>query len=99
MHDVIVVGCGPVGALMANLLARHGLTALVLEREAEMHPLPRAVHIDHEMLRLFQSAGVIDRILPGLRETDGHLHIGADRCHLAATSQPELPGRFSRPFK
>lgn len=78
MHDVIVVGCGPVGALMANLLARHGLTALVLEREAEMHPLPRAVHIDHEMLRLFQSAGVIDRILPGLRETDGHLHVGAD---------------------
>jgi len=36
------------------------------------------VHIDHEMMRLLQAAGVIDRVLPQMRETDGHLHIGAD---------------------
>nr|WP_029622625.1 bifunctional 3-(3-hydroxy-phenyl)propionate/3-hydroxycinnamic acid hydroxylase [Sphingomonas elodea] len=76
--DVIIIGCGPVGALAANLLARAGLSVLVLERETALHPLPRAVHLDHEMLRLFQSAGVIDRVLPDMRETDGHLHVGAD---------------------
>ena len=77
--DVAIIGCGPVGALAANLLGRAGLSTLVVEREADPYPLPRAVHLDHEMLRLFQSAGVIDRVLGDMRETEGHLHIGADR--------------------
>ena len=77
-HDVIIVGCGPVGALAANLLGRDGLNVLVLERETGLYPLPRAVHVDHEMLRLCQSAGVIDRVLPDMRQADGHLHVGAD---------------------
>lgn len=78
MLDVIVIGCGPVGALAANLLGRAGLSVLVLERDGHLHPLPRAVHLDHEMMRLFQSAGVIDRVEPDMVATDGHLHVGAD---------------------
>lgn len=77
-YDVAIVGCGPVGALAANLLGRAGLSTVVLEREPDLHPLPRAVHLDHEMMRLFQAAGVIDRVAPHMRDTDGHLHIGAD---------------------
>lgn len=76
--DVAVIGCGPVGALAANLAARAGLSVLVIDREAAPHPLPRAVHLDHEMMRLFQAAGLIDAIAPGMRETQGHLHVGAD---------------------
>lgn len=76
--DVAIVGCGPVGALGALLLGRAGLSVLVLERETSLNPLPRAVHIDHEMMRLFQSAGVIDDLVPDMRATDGHLHVGAD---------------------
>jgi 3-(3-hydroxy-phenyl)propionate hydroxylase len=78
-YDVAIVGCGPVGALAANLLGRAGLSTLVVEREPSPHPLPRAVHLDHEMMRLFQAAGVIDRVAQSMRDTDGHLHIGADR--------------------
>lgn len=77
-YDVLVIGCGPVGALAANLLARAGLRVAVVEQEAEPHPLPRAVHLDHEAMRILQAAGVIDRVAPGMRETEGHLHIGAD---------------------
>ena len=77
-YDVVIVGCGPVGALAANLLGREGLSVLVLEKELEHYPLPRAVHLDHEMMRLFQSAGVIDRVLPDMIAADGHLHVGAD---------------------
>ncbi|MDR6832596.1 MULTISPECIES: bifunctional 3-(3-hydroxy-phenyl)propionate/3-hydroxycinnamic acid hydroxylase [unclassified Sphingopyxis] len=76
--DVAIVGCGPVGALAALLLGRAGLPVLVLERETDLNPLPRAVHIDHEMMRLFQSAGVVDDVAPHMRATDGHLHVGAD---------------------
>ena len=77
-YDVVIIGCGPVGALAANLLGRQGLSVLVLEKELEHYPLPRAVHLDHEMMRLFQSAGMIDRVLPDMIAADGHLHIGAD---------------------
>ena len=78
LYDVAVIGCGPVGALAANLAAAAGLSALVIDRETSPHPLPRAVHLDHEMMRLFQSAGLAEAIAPTMRETQGHLHIGAD---------------------
>ena len=76
-YDVAIVGCGPVGALAANLCGRAGLRTVVIERELQPHPQPRAVHIDHEMMRLFQAAGVIDLVAPDMRETDGNLHVGA----------------------
>jgi len=62
MFDVAIIGCGPVGAFAANLLGKSGLSVLVIEKEANPYPLPRAVHLDHEMMRLFQSAGVIDAV-------------------------------------
>ncbi|WP_088183720.1 bifunctional 3-(3-hydroxy-phenyl)propionate/3-hydroxycinnamic acid hydroxylase [Sphingobium sp. Z007] len=78
MFDVAIIGCGPVGAFAANLLGKSGLSILVIEQEANPYPLPRAVHLDHEMMRLFQSAGVIDRVAGNMRDTEGHLHVGAD---------------------
>lgn len=78
MYDVAIIGCGPVGALAANLLGKQGLNVVVLEKEANPYPLPRAVHLDHEMVRLFQAVDLHDTILPYMRDTDGHLHIGAD---------------------
>ena len=78
MFDVAIIGCGPVGALAANLIGKQGLSVVVLEKEHHHYPLPRAVHLDHEMMRLFQSAGVIDRVARDMIATDGHLHIGAD---------------------
>jgi 3-(3-hydroxy-phenyl)propionate hydroxylase len=77
-YDVAIIGCGPVGALAANLLGRAGVRTLVVEQEEVPHPLPRAVHIDHEMKRLFQAAGVVDAVAGDMRESDGHLHVGAD---------------------
>ncbi|NML05880.1 bifunctional 3-(3-hydroxy-phenyl)propionate/3-hydroxycinnamic acid hydroxylase [Sphingomonas sp. G-3-2-10] len=78
MYDIAIIGCGPVGAFAAHLLGKAGLRTLVLEREAVPYPLPRAVHLDHEMMRLFADAGLLDAVEPLMFAADGHIHIGAD---------------------
>lgn len=95
MFDVAIIGCGPVGAFAANLLGKSGLSVLVVEREANPYPLPRAVHLDHEMMRLFQSAGVIDRVAPDMRDTEGHLHVGADHGVIRYMGTVGQPRPFS----
>jgi len=62
--DVAIVGFGPTGATLASLLGREGLTTVVVEREPEIHTLPRAVHFDHEVMRTFQALGLARKILP-----------------------------------
>ena len=64
VFDVAVVGFGPTGATLANLLGQSGLRTLVVERAPEVYTLPRAVHMDHETMRIFQSLGLAERILP-----------------------------------
>jgi 3-(3-hydroxy-phenyl)propionate hydroxylase len=60
--DVAIVGLGPVGATLANLLGQSGITTLVLEREAACYHLPRAVQFDDEVMRTFQTIGLADKI-------------------------------------
>ena len=57
--DCVVVGAGPVGLVTAILLARKGWKVVVVERWPARYPLPRACTIDHEALRILQSAGVM----------------------------------------
>jgi resorcinol 4-hydroxylase (NADPH) len=57
--DFIVVGAGPVGLLAAILLGRKGWRVTVVERWPSRYPMPRACTIDHEALRILQSAGVM----------------------------------------
>jgi 3-(3-hydroxy-phenyl)propionate hydroxylase len=66
MYDVAIIGCGPVGATLANLLERLGRRVLVVDQFAEPYPLPRATHIDGEALRILQTAGVADALAPNL---------------------------------
>ena len=65
--DIAIVGCGPVGALLGNLLGQAGLTVDIYDRVHEVHALPRAVHFDGEVMRIFQSAGLAARISAATR--------------------------------
>ena len=58
VYDVVVIGYGPAGATLANLLGPIGLSVLVLDKEAGIYPLPRAIHFDGEVMRVFQNAGL-----------------------------------------
>jgi 3-(3-hydroxy-phenyl)propionate hydroxylase len=56
--DVLVVGLGPVGATLANLLVRHGVTVLAIDQARDIFMKPRAIALDNEALRILQAAGV-----------------------------------------
>ena len=65
-YPVIVIGGGPTGLTLANLLSRYGTRALLVERNSTTVQEPRAVSIDDESLRTMQAAGTIDAVLPGI---------------------------------
>ncbi len=89
MHDVAVVGFGPVGATLAHLLADQGLTVLVLDREAAAYHLPRAVHFDDEVMRVFQSLGLAEAILPHTHVSPGMRFVDAGGRMLMDWSRPQ----------
>jgi 3-(3-hydroxy-phenyl)propionate hydroxylase len=60
---VVVVGAGPNGLTIANLLARYGVDVLLIERNETTVQEPRAVSIDDESLRTMQAMGVVDAVL------------------------------------
>lgn len=61
--DVIIVGGGPAGTTLANLLGTYGVKTIVLEREADIIDYPRAVGIDDEALRTFQTTDLAEALL------------------------------------
>jgi 3-(3-hydroxy-phenyl)propionate hydroxylase len=56
--DVLIVGMGPVGLTLANLLGQEGVRTVVLEQDLVPHGQPRAVGVDDESMRVFQTLGV-----------------------------------------
>lgn len=86
--DVVIVGRGPVGATLANLLGLCGVRTLVLEREARTYHLPRAVHFDDECMRVFQTIGLAEAILPHVILSPGMLFLDANGKMLLDWSRP-----------
>ena len=56
--DVAIIGLGPTGAMLANLLGQYGWSVIGLDRDVEIYPATRAIHFDDEAMRVFQFAGL-----------------------------------------
>jgi len=78
-YDVIIVGAGPTGAMLGALLGQAGLRTLLTDRASDIYPLPRAAHIDHETVRIFQQVGVVDEIMATSRPAEQYDFLTADR--------------------
>ena len=110
--DVAIVGYGPVGQALAALLGRAGHRVGVFERFKEIYRLPRAVHLDHEIMRLLQSLDLAEPLAEEMIPVhdyqwfgaDGELLLRFDRLGLAPSGwdgdymffQPELEHAIDR---
>ena len=74
-YPVVIIGAGPTGLMLANLLGVYGVGTLLIERHATTVEEPRAVSIDDESLRAVQNAGALGSVLPDIVQGYGvHYH-------------------------
>jgi 3-(3-hydroxy-phenyl)propionate hydroxylase len=93
--DVVVVGAGPVGLTLANILGLQGVRTLVVDERATLIDYPRGVGLDDESLRTFQAIGLVDRILPHTVPNQILRFVDAKRRVLAEMAPPDA--RFGWP--
>ncbi|MFF0813934.1 bifunctional 3-(3-hydroxy-phenyl)propionate/3-hydroxycinnamic acid hydroxylase [Rhodococcus sp. NPDC003318] len=62
--DVVIVGAGPVGLMLANILGMYGRSVTVLEALDDLIDYPRGVGLDDESFRTIQTVGLVDSVRP-----------------------------------
>src|SRR5262249_44962278 len=62
--DVAIIGAGPVGLMIANILGLQGVHVTVIEKLDQIIDSPRAIGLDDEALRVFKAVGLADTLLP-----------------------------------
>jgi 3-(3-hydroxy-phenyl)propionate hydroxylase len=68
--DVLISGGGPTGVTLGLSLAQKGVSVIIVEKEAGIYPLPRAAHLDHEVIRILQGLGVAEPIVATCRHSN-----------------------------
>ncbi len=89
--EVAIIGAGPVGLMVANLLGMAGVDVVVLERNVALVGLPRAIAYDAETLRLFAQVGLFDLIADGLIQDPKVVYLNARGAKLMEMNPPRGP--------
>ena len=87
--SVIIVGAGPTGLMLGNLLGMAGVETLMLERNAGLSDCPKGIALDDEGLRVCQAAGLGEAVSENLLlDIDAH-YVSAGRlfAKVAPTSK------------
>jgi 3-(3-hydroxy-phenyl)propionate hydroxylase len=77
-YDVAIVGFGPSGAVAAGLLGALGIRTYVCDKSHEVYDKPRAISMDHEIIRLLQQMGVAKKIKPFVEPFTDSVFYGVD---------------------
>jgi 3-(3-hydroxy-phenyl)propionate hydroxylase len=87
------VGFGPTGAVAAGLLGGQGISTFVCDRLHDVYDKPRAIALDHEIMRVFQQLGVAAQVEPFTEPFTDSEYYGVDgqliRC--MSTVAPPYP--------
>ncbi|MFD1210843.1 bifunctional 3-(3-hydroxy-phenyl)propionate/3-hydroxycinnamic acid hydroxylase [Arthrobacter sp. GCM10027362] len=62
--EVLVIGAGPVGLMLSNLLGMYGRNVTLVEQLPQLIDYPRGVGLDDESLRSIQTVGLSEQVLP-----------------------------------
>ncbi|MGV8939260.1 MAG: bifunctional 3-(3-hydroxy-phenyl)propionate/3-hydroxycinnamic acid hydroxylase [Allorhizobium sp.] len=76
-YDVLITGFGPAGAVAAGLLGKLGHRTLVVDRLPGIYDKPRAIAVDHEILRHFDNMGIAEEVMPFIEPFTASQHFGA----------------------
>jgi 2-polyprenyl-6-methoxyphenol hydroxylase-like FAD-dependent oxidoreductase len=72
--DVLVVGAGPTGLMLANQLGRRGVRALIVDRHAGPSRETRALGVQARTLEIYSKLGIVERALElGRRGTGANI--------------------------
>ncbi len=72
--DVLVVGAGPTGLMLANQLGRRGVRALIIDRHAGPSLQTRALGVQARTLEIYSHLGIVERALElGKRATGANI--------------------------
>lgn len=93
-YDIIVCGLGPVGLLTCNTLGSRGYRVLGIDRFEKAFSFPRAIHMDEEIVRIVQSVGLLDELLPKLKPASG-LELVDEKFNVLFRAKSVFPGGFS----
>ena len=69
--DVLIVGAGPTGLMLANQLARRGVRAMIIDRHSGPAQQSRAMAVQARTLEIYSKMGLVDEALALGREGTG----------------------------
>ncbi|MES3003661.1 MAG: bifunctional 3-(3-hydroxy-phenyl)propionate/3-hydroxycinnamic acid hydroxylase [Pseudomonadota bacterium] len=78
VYDVAVVGLGPAGAFASALLGQAGLKVYACDKLEGVYGIPRAIALDHEIMRVFQQLGMLDAVAPHCEPFTPSEYFGVD---------------------
>src|SRR6478609_11446952 len=85
--DVLIVGAGPTGLMLANQLARRGIRPLIIDRHSGPAQQSRALGVQARTLEIYAQLGIVDRALElGKRGTGANLWAQGQRRARVALS-------------
>ncbi len=72
--DVLIVGAGPTGLMLANQLARRGVRPIIIDRHSGPAQQSRAMAVQTRTLEIYSKMGIIDKALAlGARGTGANM--------------------------